>query len=79
MAAVESGGPLPIPSHLLDSHYAGAQKMGHGIGYKYAHDFENHYVKQQYLPDKLKNEVFYEFGDNKTEQAAKKYWSEIKK
>ena len=79
MAAVESGGPLPIPSHLLDSHYAGAQKMGHGIGYKYPHEFENHYIKQQYLPDKLKNEVFYEFSDNKNEQAAKKYWSEIKK
>lgn len=79
MAAVEANGPLPIPSHLLDSHYAGAQKMGHGIGYKYAHEYENHYVKQQYLPDKIKNEVFYEFGDNKNEQAAKKYWSDIKK
>lgn len=79
MASVEAHGPQPIPDHLRDSHYSGSQKLGHGIGYKYAHEFPNHYVKQQYLPDKLKNEVFYEFGDNKNEQAAKKYWSEIKK
>ncbi len=79
MASVEAHGPQPIPDHLRDSHYSGSQKLGHGIGYKYAHEFPNHYVKQQYLPDKLKNEVFYEFGDNKNEQAAKKYWSDIKK
>lgn len=79
MADVEAGGATDIPEHLRDSHYSGAEKMGHGIGYKYAHSYENHYVKQQYLPDKLKNKIYYEFGDNKNESAAKKYWEEIKK
>jgi putative ATPase len=48
-----------IPSHLMDSHYKGAHKLGHGIGYKYAHDYNNHYVKQQYLPDELVGRTFY--------------------
>ena len=47
-----------IPSHLMDSHYKGAHKLGHGIGYKYAHDYNNHYVKQQYLPDELVGRTF---------------------
>ena len=79
MADVNSGGAGPIPSNLRDSHYSGAQKMGHGIGYKYPHDFENHYTPQQYLPDNLANKVYYVFGDNKNEIAAKSYWSNIKK
>ncbi len=78
MADVAAGDAATIPSHLRDTHYAGAEKLGRG-GYKYAHDFENHYVKQQYLPDSLKDRVYYNFGDNKNEQAAKKYWQEIKK
>ncbi|MCI8326517.1 MAG: replication-associated recombination protein A [Lachnospiraceae bacterium] len=49
----------PIPVHLQDSHYKGSGKLGHGMGYLYAHDYPNHYVKQQYLPDALKEEVFY--------------------
>ena len=68
-----------IPSSLKDSHYGGAQKIGHGIGYKYAHAYPDHWVKQQYLPDKIKNDVYYEYGDNKTEQSAKAYWDKIKK
>ena len=48
-------------------------------GYLYPHDYKNHWVKQQYLPDDIKNARYYEFGDNKTEQAAKHYWEEIKK
>lgn len=68
-----------IPDSLKDSHYGGAEKLGHGIEYKYPHAFENHYVKQQYLPDNIKNKIYYEFGDNKTENAAKKYWENIKK
>jgi len=68
-----------IPAHLKDSHYAGAAKMGRGTEYKYPHSYPDHYVKQQYLPDALKNKVYYEYGDNKIEQAAKKYWDEIKK
>ena len=67
-----------IPPYLLDSHYKGSAKLGHGIGYKYPHNFPNHYVKQQYLPDAIKNAKYYEFGENKTEQAAKRYWDEVK-
>lgn len=57
-----------IPSYLKDSHYSGAKKLGHGTGYKYAHDYENHYVKQQYLPDELVDEIYY----NPTEQGYEK-------
>ena len=76
---IRSGEYGDIPDTLKDSHYGGAQKMGHGIGYQYAHSYPNHWVKQQYLPDKIKNDVYYEYGDNKTEQAAKAYWEKIKK
>lgn len=62
-----------IPSHLKDGHYGGAQKLGRAIGYQYAHDFPNHYVPQQYLPDSIKNQVYYEFGKNKNEQSAYQY------
>ena len=53
-----------IPPHLQDAHYGGAAKMGHGLGYLYAHDFPNHYVRQQYLPDELVGQRFYEPSDN---------------
>ncbi|MCL2033556.1 MAG: replication-associated recombination protein A [Oscillospiraceae bacterium] len=66
-----------IPPHLQDGHYSGAKKMGKSIGYQYAHDFKNHYVRQQYLPDNIKDAKYYEFGDNKTEQAAKAYRERI--
>ncbi|WP_230397598.1 replication-associated recombination protein A [Novisyntrophococcus fermenticellae] len=52
-----------IPVHLQDAHYKGSSKMGHGVGYKYAHDYPNHYVKQQYLPDEIENTVFYRPSD----------------
>lgn len=67
-----------IPMHLKDAHYEGASKMGRGIEYKYPHAYENHYVKQQYLPDNIKNKVYYEYGDNKIEKTMKEYWSRIK-
>ena len=67
-----------VPAFLRDSHYGGAEKLGHGQGYRYAHDYPRHYVPQQYLPDELKDRVYYHYGDNKTEQAAKRYWDEIK-
>lgn len=67
-----------IPSHLQDSHYGGAEKLEHGIGYRYPHAYPNGYVAQQYLPDALKHDRYYSFGENKTEQAAKKYWDLIK-
>ncbi len=68
-----------IPDTLKDAHYGGAEKLGRGSDYKYPHAFENHYVKQQYLPDNIKDRVYYEFGENKTEKAAKQYWDNIKK
>ena len=50
----------PVPVHLQDAHYKGSEKLGHGLGYLYAHNYPNHYVEQQYLPDAIKDEVFYE-------------------
>lgn len=76
---VSSGTVLEIPSDLRDSHYSGAEKMGRGLHYKYPHNYENHYVKQQYLPDNLKDKIYYNYGENKNEMAAKKYWDDIKK
>lgn len=52
-----------VPVHLQDAHYKASAKLGHGVGYKYAHDYPEHYVKQQYLPDEIKDEVFYEPTD----------------
>jgi len=68
-----------IPSSLRDGHYGGAEKLGHAQGYQYPHAYPNHYVEQQYLPDAIKNRVYYEFGDNRQEQAAKQYRDQIKK
>ena len=67
-----------IPMHLKDAHYEGASKMGRGIEYKYPNAYENHYVKQQYLPDNIKNKVYYEYGDNKMEKTTKEYWNRVK-
>ncbi len=75
---IKSGVGTEIPAHLRDSHYSGAEKLGHGIEYKYPHSYPNHYVKQQYLPDSIKDRVYYEFGNNKNEQAAKAYRDKIK-
>ncbi|MBQ6162868.1 MAG: replication-associated recombination protein A [Clostridia bacterium] len=69
----------PIPRQLQNKHYDGADAAVKGQFYKYPHNFENHWVRQQYLPDAIKDAVYYEFGDNKNEQAAKEYWSRIKK
>ena len=67
-----------VPVHLQDAHYRGSAKLGHGIGYKYAHDDPNHYVKQQYLPDEIKDAVFYEASDNGYEQTIKAHMKRIK-
>ena len=67
-----------IPLHLKDSHYGGAKKLGHGTEYKYPHSYPNHYTEQQYLPDNIKDKVYYRFGENKTEAAAREYWKRIK-
>lgn len=67
-----------VPVHLQDSHYKGAAKMGHGIGYQYAHDYPNHYVKQQYLPSELEGRVFYRPTDNGYEQEIQEYFRKIR-
>lgn len=67
-----------VPSHLQDAHYKGAAKLGHGIGYKYAHDYPRHYVDQQYLPDEIRDERFYEPGDNGYENEMKKWMETIR-
>ena len=64
MDAVKNQRSMPVPVHLQDSHYGGAAKLGHGIGYKYAHNYPNHYVKQQYLPDGMEEQVFYHPSEN---------------
>ena len=60
-----------VPVHLQDAHYKGSAKLGHGVGYKYAHDYPEHYVKQQYLPDEIYMERFYEPSENGQEKAIK--------
>ncbi len=67
-----------VPVHLMDAHYKGAAKLGHGDGYKYAHNYPDHYVKQQYLPDGLTDRVFYEPSNNGYEKELKAYWKNIK-
>lgn len=75
---IRKGNAGQIPQSLQDAHYQGAKKMGRGISYQYPHSFPSHYVKQQYLPDSIRDCIYYEYGENKTEQAAKRYWDEIK-
>ena len=79
MADVQRGMTGPVPRQLQNKHYDGEDNPNKGQNYKYAHAFPNHWVKQQYLPDAIKDRVYYEFGDNKNEQAAKEYWGKIKK
>ena len=67
-----------VPVHLQDAHYKGAGKLGHGVGYKYAHDYPNHYVKQQYLPDELAGQVFYRPSDSGYEKVIKEHMDFIK-
>ncbi|MEI3521989.1 MAG: replication-associated recombination protein A [Anaerosacchariphilus sp.] len=67
-----------VPPHLQDAHYPGAGKLGHGTGYKYAHDYPNHYVEQQYLPDEVLGEKFYELSDNGYEKQIKEHFKKIK-
>ena len=62
-----------VPVHLQDAHYGGHEKLGHGMGYKYAHDYPNHYVKQQYLPDEIRGEKFYELSDMGYEKKLKEH------
>lgn len=68
-----------VPSHLQDAHYRGSANLGRGIGYKYAHDYPNHYVQQQYLPDEIKDEHFYFPTDNGHEKEIQEYFRRIRK
>ena len=65
-----------VPNHLKDAHYSGAKNLGVG-GYKYPHDYDNHYIKQQYLPDNLQGSKYYEPQNNKYEDSLKQYWNTI--
>ena len=67
-----------VPSYLQDAHYGGAANMGRGIGYKYAHDYPNHYVEQQYLPEEIKDERFYHPSDNGHEKDIKEWMNFLK-
>lgn len=78
MDIVKNEKTASIPSYLKDAHYKGAAKLGHGIGYKYAHDYEHHYVEQQYLPDELKDMKFYHPSDNGYELKIQEYFKTIK-
>ncbi len=78
MKTVEETGDLPIPAHLQDAHYKGAAKLGRGTGYKYAHDYPNNYVEQQYLPYELKGREFYKPGGNGYEVKIREHMRRIK-
>ncbi len=78
MADVQKGNTGPVPRHLQNKHFDGEDAEVKGQHYLYPHVFPNHYVEQQYLPDAIKNNIYYEFGDNKTELAYKEYWKKIK-
>lgn len=78
MADVQSGNYGPIPRRLQNKHFDGEDAKEKGQFYVYPHDYENHWVYQQYLPDRIKNKKYYEFGPNKNEQAFKSYWDRVK-
>ena len=67
-----------IPLHLKDAHYLGAKNLGRGVDYKYPHNYPNHYVKQQYLPDAIKDKKYYIPGENKNEKSFEQYWNSVK-
>ena len=75
---VRRSGNLPVPGHLRDNNYKGAEQLGRGIGYKYAHDFPNHYVEQQYLPYELTGREFFKPGENGYEVKIKEHMKYIK-
>ena len=78
MSAVRNNVTPPVPTHLQDAHYKGAEKLGHGLGYKYAHAYPNHYVEQQYLPDGLVGTKFYEPTEMGYEKQIREHFKRIK-
>lgn len=79
MKTVADTRTMPVPAHLQDRHYTGAEKLGHGLGYKYAHDYPNHYVTQQYLPDGMEGMRFYEPSENGYEKKIREHMEFIKR
>ena len=79
MKTVADTRTMPVPAHLQDRHYKGAEKLGHGLGYKYAHDYPNHYVTQQYLPDGVEGMRFYEPSENGYEKKIREHMEFIKR
>ena len=79
MKTVADTRTMPVPAHLQDRHYKGAEKLGHGLGYKYAHDYPNHYVTQQYLPDGMEGMRFYEPSENGYEKKIREHMEFIKR
>ena len=78
MADVQAGRTGPIPRQLQNKHFDGEDALVKGQNYQYAHDYPGHWVEQQYLPDALVGKTYYQYGDNKNEQAFKAYWERIK-
>lgn len=78
LADVQRGKSGPIPRQLQNKHYDGEDALVKGQHYLYPHDYPNHWIEQQYLPDALKGRVYYQYGENKNEQAARAYWQRIK-
>lgn len=76
---IKRGGNFDFPRNLQNKHCDGEGAYQKGQNYLYPHDYPNHYVKQQYMPEQLKGTVYYEYGNNRVEQAAKAYWDNIKK
>ena len=75
---VQNGKIGQVPRQLQNMHYDGEDNQNKGQFYIYPHDYPNHYTYQQYLPDIIKDRVYYKYGDNKNEQAFKAYWDKIK-
>lgn len=78
MADIQSGNTGAIPRTLQNKHFDGEDQANPGQFYKYPHVYPNHWLDQQYLPDAIRDRKYYEYGDNKIEQATKAYWDKIK-
>ncbi|TPR54348.1 replication-associated recombination protein A [Metamycoplasma neophronis] len=79
MHIIDNKGVYEVPSHLKDAHYSSASKLGRGIGYKYPHDYTNHFISQQYLPDELKGMKLYKNQTLGYEAKINEYWEKLKK
>ena len=79
MKFVEENSDFEVPKHIRNANYAGEKDIGIGVGYKYAHDYENHYIDQQYLPYEIRDKVFLNLTDMGYEKSIKDYLNKIKK